>query len=142
MFSVYIYYNIRNSQIHTQINGMTSGNVHVLLGHQTSLAHNALGQPPAMYDHTVSGYPLSLSLMLHPHLQIKKSIGNKFLNNINKNIHNMINLILYSETISCSTCDFTIQPKKQTACSLYLQNKALKTVTQRKTHYSDHANAR
>ena len=108
---------------------MTSGNAHVLLGHQTSLAHNAWGQPPAMYDHTVSGYPLSLSLTLHPHLQIKKSICNKFLNTINKNIHNMINLILYSDTISCSIYDVTLQSKKQTTCSLHLQNKELKPIT-------------
>jgi len=60
--------------INNQINGMISGNVHELLGHQTSWAHNALGQPPAVCDHIGSKYPLSPSLMLHPHLQVKNAI--------------------------------------------------------------------
>jgi hypothetical protein len=43
-------------------------------------------------------------------------------------------LTMFTDTIFCSKYNFTIKPKNQT-CSLYLQNKSLNTLTQRRTHY-------
>lgn len=74
VFKIYLLRHIWNTRhIHNQINGMTSGNVHELLGHQTSWVHNASDQPPAMCDHTGSKYLWFPSLMLHPHLKIKNA---------------------------------------------------------------------
>jgi len=41
----------------------------------------------------------------------------------------MINLILYTETISCSKYDLTTKPQNQTTCILYLQQHKEKHTT-------------